>query len=103
MNILALGIIGLGIGLLSGLSTSPVLSVILTSLIAAAAAVTTVLAEYSSKAETEKKPRLAMSAWPLAILVVSIVVGAGIGGLARSSYALDRLVQVQSAAVYAPP
>lgn len=90
-NGIALLICGLGIGWLLGLATTPVLSIVLTSVIAAVAAVAAVLMrlpkESSAKGpEPASKPASlarGATAIPLAIIVFGLAIGAPAGLTAR--------------------
>ncbi|MCR9121365.1 MAG: hypothetical protein NXH91_03765 [Phyllobacteriaceae bacterium] len=103
MSYLALLMVGIGIGVLSGLSTSPVLSVILTSLMATTAAVTTVIAGLSGPPQGPQKSVRTVSVWPLSVLVLGIVAGAVVGAWARTTYTADHFMFSSSVAAYKPP
>lgn len=88
-TILALVVTGVGIGWLAGLSVSPVISVVITSVIGVAAAVVTALSglkQESSKTEPLKALTFRVEVWPLAILVIALVVGSGLGIVARNHH-----------------
>lgn len=71
-------ITGLGIGWLVGLSVSPVISIVITSITGAAAAVITALSGL------EEKSKWSVSPVPLALLVVGLAIGSGIGVRTRN-------------------
>lgn len=75
--LLGLIVCGLGIGLLTGLSVSPTLSTILTSLMTGTAMIVAILGGFSK--ENSFSIGL-VNPWPLALLIVSILVGA-VGGM----------------------
>lgn len=102
MNLVALAIVGLGIGVLAGISASPVLAVVLTSVMAVAAAATTLLADIAVRNAPEDERRRAVSLWPVTMLVLGIVIGAFGGGWARTTYALDRIVYAWTHVAYTP-
>ena len=78
-NILLLGASGLGIGWLVGMSVSPVLAVVVTSLLAAAAAGASVLSGLQ-KSETQRSINIV----PVFILVLGVVLGSVVGVLTRT-------------------
>lgn len=107
MNLIALCIVGLGIGVLAGLSVSPVLSIILTSLIVAAATANAVLSDFLSKSSAPSEDsapaeKRTPSTWPLAVLVVGIVLGSLSGVWARTTYSVTLLDQASDKIEYAP-
>jgi hypothetical protein len=89
---LALLLTGAGIGWLAGLSVSPVISVIITSITGAAAALVAALAGLDAKpdpAEGEmplRKLPANISPYPLAALIAGIVVGSIFGVRARNHH-----------------
>lgn len=97
MQWLAFIIIGLGIGILAGLSVSPVLSIILTSLMAAAATLAAVLGGYQKDAKDRK-----VNALPLAVLVMFILLGAGCGMYGRINWSRSLGADVRAEALYPP-
>lgn len=64
---------GLGMGWLVGLSVSPVISIVITSITGAVAAVITALSGL------EEKAKWSVSPVPLALLVVGLAIGSGVG------------------------
>ena len=80
----SLGILvaGLGIGILSGLSASPVIGAVITTIVAAACGVTAALAGLSqSDGETQPPtPRRRVNSIPVMLLIIGVVVGA-VGGV----------------------
>lgn len=97
MQWLAFIIIGLGIGILAGLSVSPVLSIILTSLMAAAATLAAVLGGYQKDAKDRK-----VNALPLAVLVMFILLGAGCGMYGRINWSRSLGADIRAEALYPP-
>lgn len=91
-NLFSIGmlmVIGIGIGWLAGLSVSPVISVVITSVIGVAAATVTALSglkSESSKAEPSQTLHLQVEVWPLAVLVFFVVIGSGLGIVARNRH-----------------
>jgi hypothetical protein len=85
-------IIGVGIGCLVGLSVSPVVGIVITSVTGSAAAVVSALGSLEDKsAEGDDKPakrtaRWKVNPWPLAALVVGLLMGSIIGVLARNNH-----------------
>lgn len=85
-------IAGVGIGCLVGLSVSPVISIVITSVTGSAAAVVAALGSVESKSgDGETKPaasaaRRKVNPWPLAALVVGLLIGSIIGILARNNH-----------------
>lgn len=77
-------VIGLSIGILTGLSTSPVLSIILTTLIATAGTIVAVFGGFGTEDNTSQK---VIKSLPLALLAVAILIGAVLGMQARVGYA----------------
>jgi hypothetical protein len=92
MIVLYLAAIGVGIGWLIGLSVSPVVSIVITSITGSAAAIIAILSGVEDKddksQETAKEHpvrlRWAIDPLPLAVLVVGILVGSAIGVWARN-------------------
>jgi hypothetical protein len=89
------GVIGVGVGWLAGLSVSPVISNIITSVVAIAAAVVTALSGLDDKDGTQTtesgQPVTATAAskwkvnpWPLATLLVGPILGTSVGIWART-------------------
>ena len=85
-NAIALVVIGIGIGCLSGLSVSPVVSIVLTSLTGAAAAIVAVLGGIRDELLDQKTSTTAfqrllsrVTPIPLACLVIGLLIGTGIG------------------------
>jgi hypothetical protein len=89
-NGLAMLVIGAAFGWLIGMAVSPVINTVLTSLVALLVTLAAVLAGIKSdKSETEGKDtraavlaqllRQRVSAWPIALLLISTVFGAGAG------------------------
>ena len=102
-NGFGLVVIGLGVGWLAGLSVSPVASVVITSALGAAAAIVGALAgvaraDHGSHDKpggapaqrkvlgnwTESGAVRPIASWPLAVLVVGLVLGSGMGVWART-------------------
>ena len=85
---LGLLIIGIGIGCLLGVSVSPVVSIAITSLTGAAASIIAALSGLQEKQSSPKESdpyqislaRWSVNPWPLAVLVLGIIVGS-IGGI----------------------
>jgi hypothetical protein len=107
MRWFCLSVIGLGIGLLAGLSVSPVLSIVLTSLVGAAATFTAVFGNYIG-ARTRSLPEVSQKKLdthpaPLAVLVVTLVVGALVGLYSRVHLASIRQSSEIKAIELAPP
>lgn len=73
-TVAGIGVAGLGIGWLVGLSTSPVVAAVIATLLAAVAALAG-----GQSASTESKLPLSVSAPPLIALVIGIAVGATLG------------------------
>lgn len=87
--IVSLIVTGLGIGWLAGLSVSPAISAVITSVIGVAAAVVTALSGLkpeSSNPEPVKTLPLRVQVWPLAVLVFFVVIGSGLGVLVRNNH-----------------
>lgn len=86
----ALAAVGLGIGWLAGLSVSPVVSIIVTSVTGVGAAVVTTLSGLREETATTKPPehrRLPkIEVWPLAILIIGLLVGSTLGLFARNNH-----------------
>lgn len=86
--IISLVVIGLGIGWLAGLSVSPVISVVITSVVGVAAAVVTALSGVKEEPEKpdarshQQLPKLAV--WPLAVLIAGMLAGSALGIRARN-------------------
>ncbi len=90
-NVFAVLVIGLTFGWLIGMAVSPVINTVITSLVALLVTLATVLAgiKMDKTDTTETKPsrvaviaelmRNRVSPWPIAFLLVGIVLGAGIG------------------------
>jgi hypothetical protein len=78
-NVLLLGASGLGIGWLVGMSVSPVLAVVVTSLLAAAAAGASILSGIQ-KPESYRE----INVVPVFVLVLGIVIGSVFGVLTRT-------------------
>lgn len=100
MQWLAFVIIGLGIGTLAGLSVSPVLSIILTSLVATAATLTAVLGGYQQN--DTPKTKHPVNALPLAVLVFSIMAGGALGMYTRISLSRRLGADVRAEALRPP-
>ena len=83
---LALLLAGLGIGWLAGLSVSPVISVVITSVVGATAAVVGALGGASNEKgqTTTSSFAVKVSAWPLVWLVAGLVIGSSLGVIART-------------------
>lgn len=77
-------ITGIGIGWLIGLSVSPVVSIVITSVTGSAAAVVAVLSGL------EKERQWSVNPWPLAVLIAGLVSGSMIGIEARNQDWLGR-------------
>lgn len=104
---LALAVVGLGIGLLTGLSVGPVLSIILTSLVGAAATVTAIFGRYGGQGTdtstgTSKRDLVPQPA-PLALLVVTILIGALTGMILRVDLATSQQAARMRGLDLAPP
>ena len=88
--ITALVVTGFGIGWLAGLSVSPVVSIVLTSVTGIAAAVVTALSglkEDPADPKVKERRRLPqIEVWPLAILLVGMLIGSTLGILARNNH-----------------
>lgn len=90
-NVLALLMCGLGVGWLLGLATTPVLNIVLTSVIAALGAVTVVLMRMPKDANSEERSAASFrrgapfstTAAPLAVVIFGLSVGAPAGLAAR--------------------
>ena len=89
--ILALVLTGFGIGWLAGLSVSPVVSIVITSVTGAAAAIVAVLSGFEqTSADGEETTKLRQflglqpNPWPQALLVIGIMFGSSFGILARN-------------------
>ena len=84
--LLPLLLVGLGIGWLTGLSVSPVASIIITSAVGAAAAIVGALGGASNEEgqTTTSTFSVNVSAWPLAWLVAGLVIGSSLGVIART-------------------
>ena len=86
--IAAFVVTGFGIGWLAGLSVSPVVSIVLTSVTGVAAAAVTALSglkEETDQAESKVRWRLPrIEVWPLALLIVGMLIGSTLGILARN-------------------
>jgi multisubunit Na+/H+ antiporter MnhC subunit len=84
---------GLGIGWLMGLSVSPVVSIVITSLTGSAAAIIATMSGVERKItdtdQSEKNEKIQtrrdVNPLPLALLIVGIIVGSGLGIFARSN------------------
>jgi len=87
----SVAITGLGIGWLVGLSVSPVISIVITSITGAAAAVITALSGL------EEKSKWSVSPVPLALLVVGLSIGSGIGIRTRNLDWLGRNIAAEAA------
>lgn len=89
---LGLLIIGFGIGCLLGVSVSPVVSIAITSLTGAAASIIAALSGLQEKQSNPKESdkyqislsRWSVNPWPLAVLVIGIILGSIGGILART-------------------
>lgn len=89
---------GLGIGWLVGLSISPVISIVITSVTGAAAAVIAAMSGLENKNEVDKDDTTESNQnfqWkvnpiPIAMLVIGVVVGSGIGIYVRNQDLLGR-------------
>ncbi len=95
-TILALVVTGVGIGWLAGLSVSPVISVVITSVIGVAAAIVAALSgvkeeflDADNSSATLKRFLKAVTPIPLAWLVFGLIVGAGSGVWMRTHNALS--------------
>jgi len=75
---LAIGIAGLGIGWLTGLSLSPVVGTVLTSVLGAVAGAVAGLTVLDLEKPKHTNP------WPVALLVIGIALGSPLGILART-------------------
>jgi hypothetical protein len=88
--ITALVVTGFGIGWLAGLSVSPVVSIVITSVTGVAAAVVTALSglkEDPADPKVKERRRLPqIEVWPLAILLVGMLIGSTLGILARNNH-----------------
>ena len=91
-TVIALLVTGFGIGWLAGLSVSPVIAMIISSLLATAAAVITVLSGLetsSSDPMNASKLRqflgLNVNPWPIALLVIGIIGGSVLGISVRTN------------------
>lgn len=83
-------IIGVGIGWLVGLSTSPIIAGIITSLIALGAGVVTGLQVIESKKEENvEKEKHYINAKPLALLILGISLAAPCGILVRTYHVFE--------------
>jgi len=83
-------IIGVGIGWLAGLSTSPIIAGIITSLIALGAGVVTGLQVIENKKEENaEKEKHYINAKPLALLILGIALAAPCGILARTYHVFE--------------
>lgn len=83
-------VLGLVIGILAGFSVSPVISVILTALVAAGGTVVAVLGGFAKK---DIPKQLTINPFPLAILALAILIGAFIGMYTRINWAQNLLDQ----------
>ena len=85
---LALITIGLGIGWLIGLSISPVVSIVIASVTGSAAAIIATLSgaqDREDKSDGERShPIPSITPWPLAFLIIGIVIGSIVGMMARN-------------------
>ena len=86
----ALVVTGFGIGWLAGLSVSPVVSIVITSVTGVAAAVVTALSglkEDPADPKAKERRRLPqIEVWPLAVLLVGMLIGSTLGILARNNH-----------------
>jgi len=105
MQWIALALVGIGIGILTGFSASPVVGIVLTSLIAAAATVTALLGQYSSdsKTPTPSAKSLRPNALPLALLVLSILLGSLFSMVTRVDVTVNRQQARLKALDMSPP
>ena len=107
MRWIFLAIVGLGIGLLTGLSVSPVLSIVLTSLVGAAATLTAIFGNYGDRksASSSESPKryIDPQPGPLALLVATIVLGALIGLASRVNIATIQQASKMGGFDLAPP
>lgn len=89
-TISALLVTGFGIGWLAGLSVSPVVSIVITSVTGSIAAIVAALsgvkADGSVSKERIRLPNIAV--WPLSVLIVGILIGSTLGILARNRQSL---------------
>ncbi len=86
VEILSLLLIGLGIGWLVGLSVSPVVSGVITSLLTVAGGLVV-----ATRAIARRQGSTLPEAWPAALLVLGIALGASGGSLARTNGLLGPL------------
>jgi multisubunit Na+/H+ antiporter MnhC subunit len=87
--ILCVFLTGIGVGWLLGLSASPVVSIVITSVTGSAAAIVAALSglnKEAKEANTEGQRRLAIDPLPLAALVIGIVFGSIVGISARNHH-----------------
>src|SRR5437763_1844671 len=79
-QLIAVGVSGLGIGWLTGVSASPVISIVLASILAVSTAVIATLAGLDARPESDFCPStLKPNAWPVAVLIIGVICGAMIG------------------------
>jgi len=104
---IALLVVGLGIGFLTGISISPTLSVVLTSLMGAAAVLTALFGPLGrsniAKAEATNKIFLIAQPVPLALLTLTILIGAITGAYLRVNMSLSNQASLLSTYNLAPP
>jgi hypothetical protein len=83
-QLIAIGLSGIGLGWLTGLSASPVISIVLTSVFAVATGVITALSSIDQPKDGQTKgPLHRADAWPVAVLLLAIVFGSMVGIRAR--------------------
>jgi hypothetical protein len=83
-------VIGLGVGWLTGLSVSPVVSGVIAALLGIAGGIVTGLrTPKHSRADGSAEPQTPIDARPAALLVVGVVVGATLGILVRTHHVLE--------------
>jgi len=94
-------VIGLGVGWLAGLSISPVISIIITSVVGVVAAVVSALSGVPDPAVGGAAPtplnRWKVSPWPLACLLIGLLLGSGFGIWMRSHNSLGVNTWTESA------
>lgn len=99
---IALMIMGFGVGWLVGLSVSPVVSIVITSVVGAAAGLV------GGLSGLEEQPKWQINPWPLAFLILGMVIGSVFGIQARTQDWLgtdvsDEIAMWQKTGLKMPP